>query len=174
MIFTPSTTKKMINIDSTTLVISSVILLGVAAPFISYSIKSKKAKNQFLKGFNEYVSSLNLKIDVLEDWRNRYILALDQTKNTLVYYQTGENQTKTHVDLEEVSRAVVYQSHMNSDNPSVTSKSIEQVAIQIYFKNSAKKTLNLEIYNHNYYSDLLGETVLASKWAELINKQLNK
>lgn len=164
----------MINIDITTLVISSVILLGVAAPFISYSIKSKKAKTQFLNGFNQYVSGLNLKVDVQEDWRNRYILGLDSTRKALVYYQIGENETKSRVSLQELSRAVVHQSYLNSDNQSATIKSLEQVTIQLYFKDPAKKTLNLEIYNHEFYSDLLGETMLASKWADLINQTITK
>ncbi|WP_026969060.1 hypothetical protein [Algoriphagus terrigena] len=164
----------MIAIDIPTLVLSSVILLGVATPFISYSIKSKKAKAQFLNGFNQYVSGLNLKVDVQEDWRNRYILGIDSTKKTLVYYQIGENETKSQVKLQELSNAVVHQSYLNSDNPTATSKSLEQVTIQLYFKDPAKKTLNLEIYNQEYYSDLLGETLLASKWAELINERLSK
>lgn len=164
----------MIAIDIPTLVLSSVILLGVATPFISYSIKSKKAKAQFLNGFNQYVSGLNLKVDVQEDWRNRYILGIDSTKKTLVYYQIGENETKSQVKLQELSNAVVHQSYLNSDNPTATSKSLEQVTIQLYFKDPAKRTLNLEIYNHEYYSDLLGETMLASKWADLINQTITK
>lgn len=164
----------MIAIDIPTLVISGVILLGVAAPFVSYSIKRKKAKTQFLNGFNQYVSGLNLKVDIQEDWRNRYILGIDSTKKALVYYQIGENEKKSQVSLQELSRAVIHQSYLNSDNPGATSKSLEQVTIQLYFKDQAKKTLNLEIYNHEYYSDLLGETLLASKWAELINQRLTK
>lgn len=164
----------MIAIDIPTLVLSSVILIGVAAPFISYSIKSKKAKNRFLNGFNQYVSGLNLKVDVQEDWRNRYILGIDNTKKVLVYYQVGENETKSQVSLHELSRAVIHQSYSNSDYPSATSKSLEQVTIQLYFKDPAKRTLNLEIYNHEYYSDLLGETLLATRWAELINERLIK
>jgi len=164
----------MIDIDNTTLVMSGVILLGVAAPFISYSIKSKKAKKRFLDGFSDYVSGLNLKIDVQEDWRNRYILGLDHTKNTLVYYQSGENETKSEVALRDVSRAVVYQSYLNGDSPSGTSKTLEHVTLQIHFKNPAKKVQNLEIYNHEFYSDLLGETMLAAKWADLVNKSITK
>jgi hypothetical protein len=163
----------MINIDITTLVVSGVILLAVSAPFISYSVKSKKAKSRFLNSFKEYISSLNLKIDVQEDWRNRYILALDQTKNTLVYYRTGENETKCDIALQDVSRAVVYQSYLNESSGG-NSKILEQVTLQIHFKNPSKKTLHLEIYNQEFYSALLGETVLAAKWADLVNKSVTK
>ena len=146
----------------------------MAVPFISYSIKSKKAKNQFLAGFNQQVSDLNLKVDVQEDWRNRYILGLDSSKNSLVYYQSGDNEKISQVSLHELSRAVVHQSYLNSDNPNTTGKSLEQVILQLHFKSPNKKPLYLEIYNHELHSDVLGETLLASKWAELINQHLIK
>lgn len=164
----------MIDIDTTTLVMSSVLLLGVTAPFITYSIKNKKAKNKFLATFNQFLNQSNLKVDLQEDWRNRYILAIDKTKNFLVYCQIGENENKCKVDLQEVSHAVVHQSYLNSDNPAATNKTLDQVTLQIHFKNAAKKIQDLEIYNHENYSDLLGETMLASKWAKLINQTVTK
>ena len=164
----------MIEIDVPTLAVSSVILLGVTAPFISYSIKAKNAKRKFLSGFSKYAADLNLKIDLQEDWRNRYILGIDKAKRTLVYYQTGENEEKVTVPLQELSRAVVYQSYLNGDDPTRKNKPLDQLALQLHFKNPTNKVLNLEIYNQEFYSDLLGETVLAAKWAQTINEYLRK
>lgn len=162
----------MIDIDIPTLAVSSVILLGVVTPFISYSIKRKKAKAKFLAIFSEFTNGLNLTVDFQEDWRNRYILGIDKTKKVLVYFQDGESQDKRRIELSEVSRAVVHQSHLESDTS--TKKTLAQVTLQLYLKNPSKKPLELEIYHYDHYSDLLGETILAAKWSELINQNLTK
>ncbi|GAB3225870.1 hypothetical protein J0A67_08155 [Algoriphagus aestuariicola] len=161
----------MIDIDIPTLAVSGVLLLGVIAPFVSYSIKSKKAKKKFLSGFSDFATQLNLKTDVQEDWRNRYILGLDTSKKALLYYQSGETVENRQVALRDVSKAVVHQSYLGNDTSNPT-KTLDQLALQIHFKDPAKKSLSLEIYNHEYFSDLLGETILATRWAELINKNL--
>lgn len=162
----------MIEIDIPTLVVSSVILLGVITPFILYTIKSKKAKAEFFKKFEEFAAGLNLKVDKREDWRNRYILGLDSTKNVLIYYQTGEKEDKTEVQLRDVLHVNVYQSYLENEKSNGSSKILDQLTLQIHFKNPGKNILNLEIYKSEYYTDLLGETVLASKWAELINQRI--
>ena len=109
-----------------------------------------------------------------EDWRNRYILGLDKRKNVLVYCQIGENEDKKEVALQEVSRAVVYQYYLNEHDPAANNKTLNQLTLQLYFKTPPNKVLNLEIYNSEFHSDQLGETLLASKWAELINERLSK
>jgi hypothetical protein len=164
----------MFEIDIATLAVTSVILLAVIAPFIYYSIKSKKAKAEFFKDFKQFTSGLNLSPELQEDWRNRYILAFDRAKNTLIYYQSGENEEKREIPLQEVKRVNVYETYFENDPASGNRKILDQLALQVHFKNPTKQVLNLEIYSSEYYSDLVGETVLAARWAELINQQLTK
>jgi hypothetical protein len=167
-------TKKMIDIDVPTLAVSTVILLGVLTPFVTYSIKSRKARNKFLNGYNEFTRRMNLTIDIQEDWRNRYIFGLDKTKGVLTYYQAGESSIEKYIPLDEVSKAVIHQTYLNGEDGSSAKKALDQIELQIHFKNAGKKTMYLEIYKHENYSDLLGETILAAKWAELINQSLTK
>jgi len=164
----------MSTIDFPTLVVSSVILLALVAPFIYFIRKSKKQKFELLSKFEQYVSGLNLRPELREDWRNRYILAFDKAKNVLIYYQSGENEEKREISLKEVNRVTVLQTFLNEDPASGKSKILDQIALQVQFKNSSKQNLNLEIYNSEFYSDLIGEGVLAAKWAELINQHLTK
>jgi hypothetical protein len=164
----------MLEIDFPTLVVSGVILLAVIAPFIYYSIKSKKSKAEFFKRFEHFTSGLNLSPDLREDWRNRYILAFDKAKNVLIYYQSGENEEKREISLKDVNRVSVYQTYFENDPASGKSKILDQISLQVHFKNQSKPVLNLEIYNSEHFSDLIGETVLAARWAELINQQLTK
>jgi hypothetical protein len=163
----------MIDIDVPTLAVSTVILLGVLTPFVTYSIKSRKARNKFLNGYNEFTHRMNLTIDIQEDWRNRYIFGLDKTKRVLTYYQVGESTIEKYIPLDEVSKAVVHQTYLNGEDGGAK-KALDQIEIQIHFKASSKKTMYLEVYNNENYSDLLGETILAAKWAELINQNLTK
>jgi hypothetical protein len=164
----------MSEIDLPTLVVSSVILLAVLAPFIYYSIKRKKSKAEFFKRFEHFTSGLNLNPDLKEDWRNRYILALDTAKKVLIYYQSGENEEKREISLKEVNRVSLHQTYIEINSADGNRKILDQLALQVHLKNSAKPVLNLEIYNSEYFSDLVGESVLAAKWAELINQQLTK
>ena len=163
----------MIDIDIPTLAVSSVLLLGVITPFVSYSIKSKKAKKEFLDGFSDFTSQLNLNIDVQEDWRNRYVLGLDNVKKVLVYYQTGEDKVGQQIELDEVSQAVLHQSYLINES-AAKNKTLDYLALQLHFKDPSRKSLSLEIYRHENYSDLLGETILADKWTDLINQSLDR
>ncbi len=163
----------MIDIDIPTLAVSSVLLLGVVAPFVTYSIKSNKAKKKFLGGFSDLASQLNLKVDIQEDWRNRYVLGLDSSKKVLVYYHAGQETEKQEISLREVSQAVLHQSYLNGDTPN-NNKTLDQLMLQIHFKDPAKRNLSLEIYKHENFTDLLGETMLAAKWADHITQNLQK
>jgi hypothetical protein len=164
----------MSTIDFPTLVVSGVILLAMIAPFIYYTYKTKKLRTEFFRKFEHHVSGLNLRPELREDWRNRYILAFDKAKNVLIYYQSGENEEKKEILLKEVNRVTVLQTFLNEDPASGKSKILDHIALQVQFKNSSQPNLNLEIYNSEYYSDLIGEGVLAAKWAELINQHLTK
>ena len=164
----------MLEIDFPTLIVSGVIGMAVIMPFAYYAIKSKKAKKAFFTSFDQYASGLNLSPELREDWRNRYILAFDKAKNILLYYQSGENEEKREISLKEVARVTVHQTFFNDDPALKNQKNLDQLALQVHFKDPSKKSLYLEIYNSENYSDLVGETVLAARWADLINKQLSK
>lgn len=162
----------MFDIDIPTLVVASVFLAAVSAIFLYYSLKNKKARKEFLEKFNGFVSELNLNPDIKEDWRNRYFLGLDQQSKTLVYCNFGENGSKIAVALPEVRKVAVAEDFRENENALNTKKTLENLTLSIEFKNPTKAAIQLPIYSAEEYSDLLGETVLASHWAKIINQQL--
>ncbi len=164
----------MFDIDIPTLVVASAFMAGVAAIFFYYSIKNKRAQKQFLEKFNQFISGLNLNTDIKEDWRNRYILGLDQQSKMLVYCNFGDNEAKVAVALPEVSKVDVSEQYREPEKGSNSRKILENLALKVQFKNPSKEALHLQIYSAEEYSDLLGETVLASHWAKIINQQLTK
>lgn len=164
----------MFDIDMPTLIVASTFITAILAIFIYYSQKSKKSRKEFLGKFNHFLSGLNLKPDLLDDWRNRYILALDQNKKVLVYCRFGENEQKIAVPLPEVSKVSVSETFQEHEQNSSSSKILNQLTLKVQFKNPGKESLDLQIYSADDYSDLLGETVLAAKWSSTINQQLTK
>ncbi|WP_343852138.1 hypothetical protein [Algoriphagus jejuensis] len=161
-------------IDMPTLVVVIILLGALAAVFVYHSLKGKKAQKQFLDKFNQFVSGLQLNPQVKEDWRRRFVLGIDQQKNTLVYCNFGESEQKIAVPLAEVSKVTVLETFQENAPTTNTRKLIDHLALNIHFKKPGKEALSLLIYSAEEYSDLLGETVLAANWANTINEQLTK
>lgn len=164
----------MFDIDIPTLVVASVFMAIVFAIFFYYSLKSKKARKEFLEKFNRFVSELGLKPNLKEDWRNRYILGLDQQSKTLVYCNFGDKEEKLAIALPEVSKVDVSEYFQEPTNERKSTKILENLALKIQFKNPSKAPVQLPIYSADEFSDLLGETVLATNWAKIINQELTK
>lgn len=164
----------MFDIDIPTLVVASVFMAIVFAIFIYYSQKIKKTRKELLEKYNRFITERNLKPTLKEDWRNRYILGIDQQSKTLVYCNFGNTEEKLTIALGEVSKVDILEDFQEGSNGVKSYKTLENLALKIQFKNPSKAALQLSIYSAEEYSDLLGETVLASNWAKLINQELTK
>lgn len=164
----------MFDIDIPTLVVASVFMAIVFAIFIYYSQKIKKTRKELLEKYNRFITERNLKPTLKEDWRNRYILGIDQQSKTLVYCNFGNTEEKLTIALSEVSKVDILEDFQEGSNGVKSYKTLENLALKIQYKNPSKAALQLSIYSAEEYSDLLGETVLASNWAKLINQELTK
>jgi hypothetical protein len=164
----------MFDIDIPTLVVASAFMAIVFALFFYYSQKIKKTRKEIQEKYNRFITERNLKPTLKEDWRNRYILGIDQQNKTLVYCNFGEKEEKLAVALPEVSKVEILENFQESNNGTKSFKTLENLALKIQFKNPSKAALRLPIYSAEDYSDLLGETVLASNWSKLINSELTK
>ncbi|MFN3996522.1 hypothetical protein [Algoriphagus sp.] len=164
----------MFDIDIPTLALASVFIAATFAIFFYYSLKGKKARKEFAHKFNQFISGLNLNPNIKEDWRNRYVLGLDQQNKILVYCDFGENGKQLAIALPEVSKVDISELYLEPANAANSRKILENLALKVQFKNSNKSAIQLPIYSAEEYSDLLGETVLASSWAKIINQQLTK
>ncbi|WP_111669552.1 hypothetical protein [Algoriphagus litoralis] len=164
----------MFDIDIPTLVVTSVLMAAVFAIFFYYSLKIRRTRKELSAKYNHFISERNLKPTLREDWRNRFILGIDQPNKTLVYCNFGEKEEKLAISLPEVSRVEVLEDFQEGTNGTKSFKTLENLALKIQFKNPSKAALQLPIYSAEDYSDLLGETVLASNWSKLINSELTK
>jgi hypothetical protein len=164
----------MFDIDIPTLIVASIFIAIFLPVFFYYSVKSKKARMEFCEKFNCFISKLNLNLSLKEDWRNRYILGLDKLSMMLVYCNFVDKEEKLAISLPEVSKFEVSEYFYESSNGTKSNKVLENLSLKIQIKNQSKTAILLPIYSAGEFPDLLGETVLASNWAKIINQKLTK
>lgn len=160
----------MITIDPITAVLSIALFGALATPFILHIQKNKKKEKLLTQKLQEAGKSVNAKPDQLEMWRQLYAIGLDTSKKALLYHQEGEINTSFCIPLADIKKVAVLKKTKEVGESKKTV--IEFVGLEIQSSNSTKKPVILEIFNEEKFSDLLGETVLAEKWAEIIKKHL--
>jgi hypothetical protein len=161
----------MISIDPVTAVLSLVLFGAFSVPFIYHFQKNKKKQKQISQKLQEAGISANAKPDQLEIWRQQYAIGLDTSAKVLFYHQDGEVNTTFCIPLTDIKKVTSLKKKKEIDE---SKKSvIDFVGLELQYLSPSKKPLVLEIYDGDKFSDLIGETVLAEKWATTIQKHLN-
>ncbi|MBC6367851.1 hypothetical protein [Algoriphagus sp. AK58] len=160
----------MISIDPVTAVLSLVLFSAFAAPFVYHFQKNKKKENLLTQNLKEAAKNAGANPDQMETWRHQYAIGLDTSKKVLVYHHDGEVATSFCIPLSEVKKVSVLKKtkEVGESKKSV----IEHIGLEVQYVSSTKKSILLEIFNEDLFSDLIGESVLAEKWAEIIRKHL--
>jgi hypothetical protein len=162
----------MIDIEPVTLVMSLALFGAFTVPFIYHSQKNRK-KEAFLKGhLFEVAKNLGAIPDQTEIWRNQYALGIDTTKRVLSYHREVPNSNSMVFDLKDFKKASIVKRNLEIKNGETHKSILDYLALELIPK-SGNNPIQLEIYDGEQFSDLLGETVLAEKWAELIQRNLN-
>jgi iron only hydrogenase large subunit-like protein len=163
----------MFDIDPVTLIMSCVLFCAFAAPFIYYANQNGKKELALKAKLTKTALAGEATPDQVEVWRNQFGLGLDSKKNILVYLHESEVNISYIVDLEDVKQAVVRKRTREVNGTSGKTTVVDYVGLELHYKAENKKSILLEIYDGEEFTDLLGETVLAEKWAGLINQRLN-
>lgn len=160
----------MISIDPVSAVLALVLFGAFTVPFIYHFQKNKKKEKQLSLKLQDAGKTAEAKPDLIETWRHQYALGLDTTRKVLVYLSEGEVNNSFCIPLSEVKKVSVL--IKTKEIGELKKTVIEHVDLEIYFISPTRKALMLEIFNEEQFSDLMGETVLAEKWAEIIKKHL--
>ena len=163
----------MIDIEPVTLVFSFVLFGAFTAPFIYHSQKNKKKESKLLEKLLEAALSLDSRIDTQESWRYEYALGLDSKKGILYYHQNSLEGSPFSFDLKDFKRVSVSKKMREFQSGTTTKSVLDYISLELVPKDPKKSIVNLELYDGDKYSDLLGETLIADKWAELAKKHLN-
>lgn len=163
----------MFDIEPVTLVFSFVLFGAFTVPFIYHSQKNKKKDSQLLERLLEKALSLDARIDTQESWRHEYALGIDSNKKILFYYSDSQEESPLAINLKEYRNVSVSKKFLEVKTESNSRSVLDFVSLELIPKESKKGGIHLELYDGEKYSDLLGESLLAEKWAEIVQKNLN-
>jgi hypothetical protein len=159
----------MFSIDPVTAVLSLVLFCAFTVPFIYHYQKNKGKEKLLLQRLKEIASQSGAIPDRIEIWRYHYAIGLDKTKKQLIYVLEGENSYAICLPLSEVKKVSVLKKNREIETNEGKKTILEQVVLELNLGSNKKPSL-IEFYNEDRFSDLMGEEVLAEKWAELIRQ----
>lgn len=171
----------MFDIDPITLVISSVLFAAFCAPFVFHIRKQRKIAKHQQARFALFAKDAHISPNKVDFWRNKYVLGLDEKQRQLLYVKFGEEEI---VHLLDLGYPFEMKSYMQSDKKTaekgpIEEKFMDRMGLQISLKSAIAKSVTLEFYDSEVFSNQMGEIVLLRKWEEILrgvakNKDLVK
>lgn len=159
----------MTTIDPVTLVMAAIVLGAFALPFILFSIKNKKKKSQLLRDF-QTLSKSESPWDIQDMWRNQYMIALSTGTKTFHYYKAGDNSLFHSFFLGDVRDVQVKTKSRELSTKEGKHTVIDEIGLSVSFPD--QPSVYLEFFNQEDFTDLVGESVLAEKWGQLLKNQI--
>lgn len=161
----------MFSIDPVTAILSLVLFSAFTVPFI-YHIQKNKAKEKLLiQKIKTEGQSQGAQATELETWRYQYAIGLDPSKKILLYTFLGEIEVSCSIPLSDVKKVTISKKSREVGTDEIKKTLTDKVGLE-FTHSSGKKNTYLEFYNSELFSDMAGETLLAEKWAQLIQKHL--
>ncbi|MEB2775215.1 hypothetical protein SYJ56_07840 [Algoriphagus sp. D3-2-R+10] len=162
----------MFEIDPVTLLMSCLLMCAFSVPFISHGLKNKKKNNLLITQLNELAQSIGATPTEIDTWRHRYAIGIDVNQGILTYVRHGVDAVNQRLELADFKKVNLIKNYQATTEKPKLHQLPEYVALELIPKASDTNAISLEIYDAEQYSDLLGETVLADKWLELVKNQL--
>ena len=166
----------MIDIEPITALMAVVMFAAFCAPFVYHGLKQRKIKKKQLATLEALAKDASMILDVMNHWRNRYAIGLDQKQNLLVYVKFGEDGKTQVLDLNmpfEV-KAQNHREEKQHGQVTSTSRNMDRLTLQIQSKASPNQQYSLEFYNPEVFSDQMGEILLIRKWEEILRSLAKK
>ena len=161
----------MFSIDPVTAILSFVLFCAFTVPFIYHIQKNKAKEKLLLKKLKAEGLAQGAQATEIDTWRNLYAIGFDPSKKVLLYTFMGELEVSCSIPLSDVKKVSISKKTREVGNEEIKRTLIDKVGLE-FIHASAKKNTYLEFYDSELFSDMAGETLLAQKWAELIQKHL--
>lgn len=159
----------MFTTEPVTLVMAAILLGAFCIPFILHFLKRNQKRSKLIQEFNRLTEPYGSPIDLQDIWRNQYIIGLMTATKTMVYYKEGEQPISHVFSLADIDDIQVKSKFRELKSGKEKKKVVDETGLLISLKN--QKSVYLEFFNQDNFTDLLGESVLAEKWAELLRNQ---
>ncbi|MCH7411695.1 hypothetical protein MM239_20075 [Belliella sp. DSM 111904] len=157
----------MFDFDILTLSIAILAIIGFAIPFIYQYNKSKRKKSSAMDEINDFVKSHGLNLSSMDFWRGKYFIGLDTATKKLVYANWNSGFQAKLIDLEKYVQTNIHEDVRLVGSGSDKRKVVDSITLGITIPKS-KLQYQLEFYDAELFSDLVGEGVLVRKWDKLI------
>lgn len=159
----------MLEIDPVIVIMSSILTIAFCLPF-AYQMRKNKNKEVLIKAeLNTLAESLGAKPEITECWRQRYAIGLDSSLGVLLYLQQEPKHVAQTLDLKNFKKVNITKIFEETSGKAHLHKLPEYIGLNLIPKSSDDENVVLEFYDGEEFSDLQGESVMAEKWAALLN-----
>ncbi|GAB2635147.1 hypothetical protein [Belliella aquatica] len=153
----------MFEIDIITLIMAVAGMVAFAIPFYLNSQKVKKEKAQKSNKLTEFLKNHDLSLSEQEEWRNRYFIGIDTQKNKLIYISNLNEINPILIDLYKVNHVKIHEVSRVIGTKGNSRKIIDALSLQL-INYDGKIIGDLEFYDGEIFSDLVGEPIIIKKW----------
>ncbi|MBX2926231.1 MAG: hypothetical protein KF852_00220 [Saprospiraceae bacterium] len=158
--------------DSGTALVGGILILICILPFVLMNMSAKKKKRQFLQLLFDLAGKNNGKISQHDHW-NGTAIGLDETTNTIFFIKKlKEDVTSRQVNLAEVQKCRVVQTHNAASGKGGSAPVIEKIELAFAYRDKGRAETTLEFYNDETDSFLSGELQQAEKWSKIANARI--
>ena len=147
--------------------LTGILIITICiAPIIYVSIVRRKRKNNLIQ---RLISETELTHIAEIDVRENYLIALDDTNNSLVFQQLKPKSQITSFNLKAISACEI-ETLRHSENVDKGERSVIKSISLVLTENNKK--VKLMLYNQDLTFVLSNELILSKKWENLINKHI--
>ncbi|WP_452226228.1 hypothetical protein [Lacinutrix cladophorae] len=160
--------------ESTSTIIGVIITLIILLPIIgiqrSQTSKKKKSKKRFI---DEAIKN-NLNIIEPDFWGTYYAIAIDESKNKLIYSKIINEVYNTKIlDLNTINSCEIIRTNRTFKNNKVFKTETDKIDLVISFTTN-KDIEILEFYNVDVNLEMTNEITLLEKWETKIKSKAHK
>lgn len=147
--------------------LTGILIITICiAPIIYVSIVRRKRKNNLIQ---RLISETELTQITEIDVRENYLIALDDTNNSLVFQQLKPNNNVFSFNLKALTACEI-ETIRQTENIDKGERSVIKT-ISLVLTQNGKKT-RLQLYNQDISFVLSNELILSKKWENLINRYM--
>jgi hypothetical protein len=157
--------------DTSSILIGVLTLIIWAIPFTLVSRRNKKRNNKNLKLLSDWSIENKLKLDKIES-HSDFILGLDSTEKTFVFFKGSSENRIVKIPLFNVSQVQLVKETVVSNDNSVHNSRIKSVYLEFSQKNSQSQSLQIELFSIEKHHQLSGEIQLGQEWVKQMNSIL--
>ncbi len=154
------------------IIIGAVLMAAFVVPFVLSGRNSKKRKNKMLLSLRAIANQHNSSVSIHE-FCGDFVIGMDELKNFVFFHKKSEGKELTNfIDLSEIKNCRAH--ILRRDAVKGADKMIDKLDLSFTPHDKTKKVIDLEFYNTDVSSVLIGELQVVEKWAKLVTDRLTQ